>query len=364
MTERTYAYAPSYAFPPGDTLAEVLKSRGIRQADLAERAGLTSKAINEIVKAKARITPTTALQLERVLGLPASFWNNLQRRYDEAQAVAEEAERLGRNVAWAKVFPVRAMSKWGWIEPSRDPVARLRALLNFFGTANPDAWKAHWASTQVAFRSVAKLPKDNYALACWLRRGEVEAASLETKAYDEDLFRQTLTQLRGLTKLPGVEFVEPLVRGCAEAGVAVVFVPELPGTRTYGATRWLSPQKALIQLSLRRKTDDQLWFSFFHEAAHILLHPKKAVFIEATQGTDDFEVQADRFARDTLIPPSEYRAFVSMGDFGHAAVREFANRIGVAPGIVVGRLQHETLIAYRRLNGLKRHYTFAKTAAA
>jgi HTH-type transcriptional regulator/antitoxin HigA len=88
------------------------------------------------------------------------------------------------------------------------------------------------------------------------------------------------------------------------------------------------------------------------------------VFIEATQGTDDFEVQADRFARDTLIPPSEYRAFVSMGDFGHAAVREFANRIGVAPGIVVGRLQHETLIAYRRLNGLKRHYTFAKTAAA
>jgi hypothetical protein len=142
----------------------------------------------------------------------------------------------------------------------------------------------------------------------------------------------------------------------------VVFVPELPGTRTYGATRWLSPRNALIQLSLRRKTDDQLWFSIFHEAAHILLHPKEVVFIEAAQGTDDFEAQADRFARDTLIPPSEYRAFVLTDDFGHAAVAEFANRIGVAPGIVVGRLQHEALIAYSRLNGLKRHYTFARTA--
>ena len=364
MTERTYAYAPSYAFPPGDTLAEVLKSRGMHQADLAERAGLTTKAINEIVKAKARLTPTTALQLERVLGIPASFWNNLQRQYDEALAVAEEAERLGRNVAWAKAFPVRAMAKCGWLAPSRDPVARLRGLLNFFGTASPDAWETHWASTQVAFRSVAKVPKDNYALACWLRRGEVEAAGIETKAYHEDRFRQTLTHVRGLTKLPGVDFVEPLVRSCAEAGVAVVFVPELPGTRTYGATRWLSPQNALVQLSLRRKTDGQLWFSFFHEAAHILLHPKKAVFIEAAQGTDDFEVQANRFARDTLIPPSEYRAFVSMGDFGHAAVAEFASRIGVAPGIVVGRLQHERLIPYSRLNTLKRHYSFTATAAA
>jgi len=363
MTERTYPFAPSYAFPPGDTLAEVLKSRGMHQSDLAARAGLTTKAINEIVKAKARLTPTTALQLERVLGIPASFWNNLQRRHDEALAVAEEAERLGRTVAWAKAFPVRAMAKSGWLESSRDPVARLRGLLNFFGTASPDAWETHWASTQVAFRSVAKLPKDNYALACWLRRGEVVAAGIETQAYDEDRFRQTLTHVRGLTMLPGVDFVAPLVRGCAEAGVAVVFVPELPGTRTYGATRWLSPQNALVQLSLRRKTDDQLWFSFFHEAAHILLHPKKAVFIEAAQGTDEFEDQADRFARDTLIAPGEYRAFVSMGDFGHAAVAEFAHRIGVAPGIVVGRLQHEGLIPSNRLNRLKRHYTFAATAA-
>jgi len=363
MTERTYPFAPSYTFPPGDTLAEVLKSRGMHQSDLAERAGLTTKAINEIVKAKARLTPTTALQLERVLGIPAGFWNNLQRRHDEVLAVAEEGERLGRNVAWAKSFPVRAMAKYGWLAPSRDPVARLRGLLNFFGTASPDAWETHWASTQVAFRSVAKLPKDNYALACWLRRGEVVAAGIETKAYDEDLFRQTLAQVRGLTTLPGVEFVEPLVRSCADAGVAVVFVPELPGTRTYGATRWLSPQHALVQLSLRRKTDDQLWFSFFHEAAHILLHPKKTVFIEAAQGTDELEGQADRFARDTLIPPNEYRAFVSEGDFGHAAVAEFANRIGVAPGIVVGRLQHEALIPYSRLNGLKRHYAFAATAA-
>src|SRR5437899_2106215 len=112
----TEVFNPTYAFSPGETLAEVLGSRQMSQAKLAERTGLTPKTVNEIVRGKAPVSPETALQLERVLGLPASFWNNLQRRYDEALAREAEAERLSASTRWCRRFPLRRMSRWGWID--------------------------------------------------------------------------------------------------------------------------------------------------------------------------------------------------------------------------------------------------------
>ena len=53
-------------------------------AELAESTGRPRKTINEIIAGKAEITAETALQLERVLGIPASFWNNLERNYQES----------------------------------------------------------------------------------------------------------------------------------------------------------------------------------------------------------------------------------------------------------------------------------------
>ncbi len=153
---------------------------------------------------------------------------------------------------------------------------------------------------------------------------------------------------------------------CSDAGVAIVFIPELPRTRTYGATRWLSPGKALIQLSLRGKTDDLLWFNFFHEAGHILLHGKRDVFIEAEAGNrpevrkSDKELEADHFAQDFLIPSVEYHSFIQAQDFTLANIRRFANRLGIAPGIVVGRLQHDGKIPFSKGNVLKKRFKFSE----
>ena len=360
-TNQVYGFRPAYAFPPGDTLAEVLDSRPMSQAELAERTGLTPKTVNEIIKGKAPVTPDTALQLERVLGLPASFWNNLQRRLDEARAREAEADRLRRAIQWAGRFPLRTMARWKWLDVPRDQVDRVRAVLNFFGTATPDAWEARWTSIKVAFRSANKFEVDQYALACWLRQGEIEAAAIETEPYDAEAFRDALDAARTLTTLPGVDFVEPLQATCAGAGVAVVFVPEIPRIRTYGTTRWVSPHKALIQLSLRQKSDDQLWFSFFHEAAHILLHPKKAVFLEQPDGQNELEREADELAGEQLIPAARYDEFIEQGEFDAESIVRFASDIGIAAGIVVGRLQHDGHVPYRTwLNDLKNRYRFAE----
>jgi HTH-type transcriptional regulator/antitoxin HigA len=119
-----------------------------------------------------------------------------------------------------------------------------------------------------------------------------------------------------------------------------------------GLTRWLSKDKALIQLSLKYKTDDQVWFTFFHEAGHILLHGKRSVFIECPGRADTPEErEADAFARDFLIPPS-YRARLPLLK-SKAAIQSFARELGVSPGIVVGRLQHDHLLQPSFCNDLK-----------
>ena len=157
-------------------------------------------------------------------------------------------------------------------------------------------------------------------------------------------------------------------RVLAQAGVAVIFVPEIPGTRTCGATRWLTPTKAMIMLSLRYKTDDHLWFTFFHEAAHILLHGKREVFLEdddeVSEDVRAKEEEADRFASDFLIPPEAFRRFHPRGaHISHEDIIEFAQQLGIAPGIVVGRLQHDGIVPPQNFNQLKRRYRWVITDA-
>jgi hypothetical protein len=168
-----------------------------------------------------------------------------------------------------------------------------------------------------------------------------------------------LNEIRRLTNRRPVSIVVEQVRAlCAAAGVAVILIPELEGTHLSGAARWLSPTKALIQLSLRHNTDDHFWFSFFHEAGHLLATGKRRDFVDGIIGrgqeNDDDEEKADRFARDFLIPSADYYAFVNGGTFNTSTVRAFGERLGIAPGIVVGRLQHDDLIGPSQLNGLKR----------
>jgi hypothetical protein len=205
----------------------------------------------------------------------------------------------------------------------------------------------------VAFRKSATFEVNEKALAAWLRMGERKAERMPCAPYDEERFRSALIEARRLTRDVPSSFVSELVELCSAAGVAVVFVPELSGCRANGATRWVSPTRALLQLSLRYKTDDQLWFTFFHEAGHILLHKKRAIFLEGNGSVGREEEEANAFAADFLIPQSEFTDFADLGSPSEVEIREFAAGIGVSPGIVVGRLHHEGLLPYTHHSSLK-----------
>ncbi len=358
--EDSLEYAPDYAVPPGETLLETIEVLGMSQAELATRTGRPLKTINEIIKGKASITSETALQLERVLGVPARFWGSLERSYRETLARQEENNRLQGQETWLNELPVRAMIKMGWIRPHKQKIQQIQEVLGFFGVASPAQWQTLWKSTRASFRPPAVLQSAPGAVAAWLRKGERDAHRIECQPYDATRFLEVLRRIRVLTKEAPKVFQPEVARLCASAGVVVVFVPELPKLRVNGATRWLSPKKALMQLSLCYKTDDQLWFTFFHEGGHVLKHGKREVFLENDGPENAKEREADRFAASMLIPSSAYQQFARRVRFSQTDIRRFATEIGIAPGIVVGRLQHDGKLPYTHCHDLKRRFQWAQ----
>ncbi len=346
-------YEPSDVSPPGATLRELLEDRGLTQSDLATRMGRPQKTISEIINGKAAITPETALELELVLSVPASFWNARERDYRAYLARRAQEERLASQLEWLRDFPVAALAKAGWLERHRDKKRQLKELLQFFGVASPEQWQNVFSSCEVSFRQSKSFSSDRHALSAWLRCGILIAEQAHCATYDKGRFVETLDRIRCLTQEPAAVFVPAMKELCADAGVVVAFVPQLPKARVSGATRWLNADKALIQLSLRYKTDDQLWFTFFHEAAHIVLHGKRLIFLDTEKSEGDLEDEANRWAADVLMPRGEYEDFAALTTHSQNRIRSFARSIGIAPGIVVGRLQHDGILPHSHCNDLK-----------
>lgn len=356
MANKPNGYQPNFVTPPGDTLAELLEERGMTQSELAQRMGRPLKTINEIIRGKKAVTAETALQLERVLGAPAHFWLNREQHYQEHLARQMADKALQAQQDWLKHFPIKAMQQRGLLPVGADTSQLLVALLQFFGLAEPSGWEDIWSGCLVNFRKTVAYESSDYALSVWLRQGELAAQEILCAPYNEAIFKQLLvSDIRPLTCQTPEQFAPRLVDLCASVGVAVAFTPQVDGARVSGATRWLSKGKALIQLSLRYKTNDHFWFTFFHEAGHIVKHGKREFFINVEDGADDQkEQEADQFAADTLILPADYARFVQgRKQFSIAAVRQFAQELNIAPGIVVGRLQHDGRLPFTHLNGLK-----------
>lgn len=356
-------WQPRWGVAPGEVLSEALEDRGMSQSELARRMDRPVKTINEIVNGKAAITPDTALQLERALGISARLWNGLESQYREHLARERAEHELETYADWAKGFPVRDLIRHGLLPETTTKGGRVAALLSFFRVSNPNAWARQWTEPSAAFRSSPTFMSSPKAVAAWLRWGEVEAEAVQTAPYDAEKFRQAVTEIRAMTRRePFLQIIEQVKALCSAAGVVLLLTPELAGTRLSGSARWLNTDRALIQLSLRHKMDDQFWFSFFHEAGH-LLEGTRGEYLDAAEGkgsTDEEEEAADRFARDTLIPPVDYGEFVRIADFSENAVRAFAQSQSLAPGIVVGRLQREGQLDPSHLVQLKKPIKWPK----
>jgi HTH-type transcriptional regulator / antitoxin HigA len=330
------------AIPPGEYLSEVLEELGLNQAELAQRMDRPVQAISEIVSGSKSIVPETALQLERVTGVPAHVWTGLEADYRLILAKQQDEVQIEEQTGLVKEFPYAELAKLGLVEATRNAVSRVRELCRFFGVVSLRQI-AEVDDYAPAFRAGAGTASGN-ALAAWLRMATLHAVGTEVASLDRKRLLEVVPLLRELTRSEPENFLPALTGLLAKQGIVLVVQPHLPKTFVHGATFWLAPDKAVIVMTIRGSWADVFWFSFFHELGHVLKHGKREVFLEdgdTSKGRAELEVEADAFACDTLIPPANYIEFVRRGDLSGESIRRFAEEIGIAPGIVTGRLQHD-----------------------
>lgn len=350
------------AVPPGEYLEEVIDELGMTKDELARRMGRPAPKLSAIFKGTKAITPDTAMQLEKVVGVPAHIWLGLEAEYRLALAQKAEKDQLTREVKLLTPFCYPELAKLGFVKKLSVRRDKVRELQRFFGVASLDS-VLEVRRYQAAFRvgKAGAAPTRPHAVASWLRMGELRAREIPCKPFDRAKLESSLDKIRAMTLMKPEEFQAPLIRLLAECGVALVIAPHFPGTKAYGATFWLGRDKAVLMLTIRGHWADIFWFSLFHELGHLLLHDRRETFIEDGNAPPDLEEQereANAFAADQLIPPAVYERFVKRGDFYPESIARFARELGIDPGIVVGRLQHDGLLRPNWGNKLRTRYTW------
>lgn len=361
------AFAPDWVSPPGDTILDLMEERGWTQVELAKRLNFTTKHVNQLIKGSVPLTEEAALRLSNVFSSSVSFWLNREAQYRARIVQSAAQDKYDNMLPWLEEFPIKEMVKTGILPPcarlTKDAkIALVPELLKFFGIANPAGWDANYGRLELSFRRSREEQSDTKAISVWLRQGERVAEQRNAMPYDQKKLKKTLPEIRALTTSTPKEFQTLLSRLLGDAGVVLVFVPVMPRTCVSGVARWLKPHCPLIQLSLYGKQNDKFWFTLFHEIAHIILHgsEKQVVFLDdpsKSNSNSSQENEANLWARDLLIP--EHCAPDLHKLKSKEAVRKFAKEIGIHPGVVVGRLQHEGMVPHHWMNDLKESYSLS-----
>ncbi|MCY4000718.1 MAG: ImmA/IrrE family metallo-endopeptidase [Bacteroidetes bacterium] len=360
MSDSNLKWEPQYGIPPGWMLEDHLQARGYSQAEFAQRCNRSPKLISEIIAGKAPIEPATALQFEKVLGLNAQIWVNIESKYQLFLAREAEAKKAEEESEWVRGFPINHLVKRGYISQPKTTADQVSTLLAFFRIASTDAWDVIYRHPKAALRHSPSFKSDPKVWSTLLQIGVIKAEEQLCLPYCKSEFSTTVRRIRELTRKPLVDALNDAQKLCNDAGVGLVLVEPIRGAPLSGAAWWTNPKTAVIQLTGRYKSNDHLWFTFFHEAAHILLHSKKNIFLDASNDTGeaDIELEAHRWAANLLIPPKRWSDFVTRSSFTEQEIKTFAKELGIATGIVVGRLQHEGIIDWSHFNDLKESFNW------
>jgi addiction module HigA family antidote len=304
-------YFPSMVFHPGETLTEKLEEMEMGPKEFALRTDKPEKTIIAVMNGKSSITPDMAVRFEGVTKIPAHFWMNHQRSYDEFIVREKRKVTIEEAVPWAKQFPLTDMINKDWLPQVSSIQEKTMELLAFFGFSNHKAWEEYYFKQQlkVAFRISLSQTQEPFAISAWLRKGELQAAELEANDYSEKKFKEILSALKSvMAKHPHGSLIQ-LQQICLEAGVKVVQTPCIKKAPISGSTRWLN-DTPFIQLSERYHHNDSFWFTFIHQAGHILLHGKKDIFLENVDYSDkdmEKEREADEFVSKWTLTNEEVK---------------------------------------------------------
>lgn len=354
-------FQPHWFSAPGVTIAQRLQSTNTNVEDFAWEMNFSESEAEDLIEGRMPITDPIAERLQVSLGVSAAFWRLRDAQYrNDVQRLAQEIpQESGKK--WLRELPVRDMIAFGWISDQPDLNGKVAECLRYFDIPTLEMWDDRMAAllATAKLRTSQSLKSNPASLAAWLRKGEIEASQIECCKWETDGFREALTGIRQLTwqKDPKT-FLPQLKIACAQAGVALVIAKAPDGCRASGATKFISDRKAMLMLSFRYLSDDHFWFSFFHEAGHLILHGKDQTFFEGEpHELSDCEQEADQFSERTIIPDIHQDEFKKLAINKNSVLR-FATKVGISPGIIVGQLQHSGRLQHNYLNYLKRRYSW------
>ncbi|MFC5862512.1 ImmA/IrrE family metallo-endopeptidase [Acidicapsa dinghuensis] len=333
----------------------IISARGLSSAYVQDSLAIREDELKGLLAGKLHISSELAKRLAAVMGSTPRFWLERDKQYHASlKAIELATPELTR---WSRSFPLNQMVKAGWlVRPSSGEVAE--ELLEFFGVSNLTEWRENYQARlgHTKFRTSASFENSVGSTTAWIRHGEIIAEEMNCGAFDKVGFRKSLQEIKNLTpeKSPR-HFIPVLQQECAKHGVAVVVARCVSGCAASGATHLLESGTALLLLSARFLSDDQFWFSFFHEAGHLVLHTNEACVEEKEAESSAIEEEANAFAQDVILDPLGRGELMALHP-NKFSIARFARRCRVSAGLIVGQLQHNKKINHGSYNLMKVRY--------
>ncbi len=314
-------------------------SKGLSQRALAEQVGLSMQQIQRYESSLySGASLARLVEIANVLGVSMnSSWAG--HAADSANSIY--AWKGTESVQWDK-FPIKEMIQRGWVDPEVSmPVSDLMSQY-FHRTAGSE-----YLSALHRKKFHGENRPNEYSLLAWQAR-VLEIASDEIDNGRISSFELDDSWLKDLVKL-SVEDDGPLRAKSllAENGISLVFEPHLTGTYLDGAAMLHNSGNPVVALTLRHDRLDNFWFVLFHELGHVFLHLFDSLgmdFFDEDDGgeIDQIEKEADEFSLNTLIPLDLWDSCLSRFSITDEAVILDAERLGIHPSIIAGRIRQES----------------------
>lgn len=346
-------YKPKVAYHPGETLREKLEEMQMSVKEFAVRTNKPEKTIYAVINGDSSLTTDMAVAFENVTGIPAHFWINKQRNFDEYISRQKQAKLLSQTCAWAMLFPYAQMVKYGWVKAYKTIEEKAMELLRFFRLSSIDAWEKYYLSATASthFRVSLYATKEPYAISAWLCRGEQQIQEMPSiPEYSAIQLKKRVADMKRLMVEQPNDFANKLQELCASIGIKLVYTPCLAKAPISGSIRWKG-NTPCIQLSGRYKQYDIFWFTFFHEIGHIMLHGRKEIFLENVSYEDSDaikEKEADKFAADIMLSQEAEYEIIKNKQFSKKNIEQYAVQFDTHPSVIVGRLHHKGILPYSK----------------
>lgn len=337
------------AIPPGATIREQLENRGMQQKEFAQRMGLSEKHISRLINGKVELTIDVSLRLESVLGMPAKFWINMESLYRENLARVLAELDMDVEIDIASKFPYDQMISIQWIpitkKSSKKDTEKVENLRSFFEVAKLDL--LNHSLIPGINSQVNEDNENNYEIAVWTQKARLEARKMIVSNLSIERLKSCVPEIRKLVVSYSSTTLESLKEILAQCGVALVLLPPIGDAILHGVS-FIEGNHIVLGLVAHDVSIYHIGFNLFHELAHIINgHISDFSPISLEQ-----EKEADSYARNTLINPSDYELFINKSDYSEAEILNFAKRIEISPDVILVQLQEDQLISENSFNHL------------